>query len=248
MKEKLKIFFENAKTKLKQNPHIAFVSVLAVLVIFSGVATMVAKEIRSQRALEAARAARQAAPAQQPAQQAQQAAQQQPAQQQQAPPPLLLWKGVPLVLAGPVKATAPETAAALDGTVLAEPLVLAPPDPQALRQQKDIRASVTFPVGGKHSGVSFRFAQQGITGDASLFAYCSIVQFVADGKVLKEWKITKDSYLARPEDVLLNLAGVQQLDIRIATQGRQEKKGSYVETVDQYGPYFPIVLAGLTFY
>jgi len=71
---------------------------------------------------------------------------------------------------------------------------------------------------------------------------------VADGKIVKEWKITKDNYLARPENVVLNLAGVQQLDVRMLTQGRQEKRGTYTEVVDQYGPYFPVVLSGLTFY
>lgn len=157
------------------------------------------------------------------------------------------WEGVPVLTSGPVAPTAPKSAAALDGSVMEAPMLLSPAGD--FKGVKDVKASVTFPLGGKYQRVSFTLAQQALPGDLERFAYGTLLRIAADGKVLLEKEITKDSLFVTPQPYTFDIAGVNQVVINLETFGKKVKEegSSYVSVKDQYGPFFPVLLGGLDF-
>ncbi|BAF60662.1 hypothetical protein PTH_2481 [Pelotomaculum thermopropionicum SI] len=224
--DKIRQAFQTLAGKVKEKPHLAFIAALVLLVLFAVAVSQTTK------------------PASQPGGK-------QPARQsasQQAGPAQLAWKGVPVLVSGPVAPTAPKSAAALDGSVIESPLVLTATGD--LKGKDSVQASVTFPLAGKYQKMSFVLAQQGLTGDMQAYAYSTHIQVVADGKtVLLDKTITKDTLLAKAQPVTLEIAGANQVTVKFDTAGKKIKKenSSYVETSDQYGPFFPVVLGGLSF-
>ncbi|NPV72307.1 MAG: hypothetical protein HPY89_00635 [Pelotomaculum sp.] len=223
--DKIRQVFQTLTGKAKEKPHLAFIAALVLLVLFAVTVSQAAKPVSQPGGKQPAK----------------------PPASQQAGPVQLAWKGVPVLVSGPVAPTAPKSAAALDGSIVSAPLLLSPSG--EFSGKSGVKASVTFPLGARYRQVSFVLAQQALSGDVEKFAYGTTFRITADGKTLLEKTITKESFHVAPQPFAFDIAGVNQLTVSFETFGKKVKKegSSSVDISDQYGPFFPVLLGELNF-
>jgi len=238
-----KIRLDNLKAFIKKNPHAAFIAALALLVLVSVGFTSYAK-YQQRRHIE---------------QMKQQTQREVPSKEQVLPQnkstgsssssQQMKWKGIPVLTSGPVTLSAPPETPGLHGNVVKEPLMLGC-DKTKTAGKADVQASVIFPLGGKYQKMVFFLSQNYISGDIQEYAYATRLQIFKDNNPAYSRVISKDSLLSQEIPVSLDIAGANQVTVKIETEGRKYKKDpndSSYEVTDQYGPFFTINMGGLSF-
>ncbi|NHM25963.1 hypothetical protein G7K71_02840 [Desulfofundulus sp. TPOSR] len=249
---------DRIKTLWQKSPHLVFIGGIGLFALLVIVVTLIGRvhpnppvsqpvnqPVRQEQAAQREGRPQPQQAQQQPQQQTQQPQQpqQQQEQQQSGGQAVVSWQGIYPQVAGPVELVL-FNGTSLAGTDYSHPGLLIRPGKNS---GSDYTVSVVFPLGGRYSRVTFTLAQPNSMGNLNQYAYGTALEISVDGERVLNRDIMKDALVSKDEPVTIELAGKNQLVVRLATHGKKVEKDGYTSTTDQYGPFMPVVLADLNF-